>query len=197
MPYLQWMASNVTTKAANMNHTLPMEIRNVDTSARTITGVVAPYNETTYLVADAGGERIMRNAFNRSIAQRGNKIPLCINHDHSSAVGMSREWHNADDGLTGTFEVRNDPRGIEVLADVELGYLAGMSVGFTATDRRRNHDGVMEVREARLFEVSLVLFGAYDGAKVLATRQAQDLDELLKPFQNPPALPIPFVPPWA
>ena len=180
-----------------MTYTLPMEIRNVDTAARTITGVVAPYDETTFLVADAGGERIHRGAFNRSIAQRGTKIPLCINHDHSSAVGMSREWLDGDTGLRGVFEVRNDPRGHEVLADVELGYLAGMSVGFTAIDRKRNHDGVMEVREARLYEVSLVLFGAYDGAKVLATRQAQDLDDMLKPFQNPPALPIPFVPPWA
>ena len=39
----------------------------MDDAERRIVGVVAPYDETTYLVPDPGGERIMRGAFKRSI----------------------------------------------------------------------------------------------------------------------------------
>jgi HK97 family phage prohead protease len=180
-----------------MTLTLPMELRRVDAEARSITGVVAPYDEVTYLVSNPGGERIKRSAFNRSITQRGTRIPLCVNHDHSHAVGMSTRWEETTEGLEGTFEFRNSTRADEVLADVKEGYLTGLSVGFLPVDTARASDGVMEVREARLFEVSLVLIGAYDSARVLAARQAEGLSALLTPFQNPPALPVPFIPPWA
>jgi len=175
---------------------MPMELRAIDTEERMITGVVAPYDETTFMVSDPGGERIKRRAFNRSISMVGSKVPLCVNHNHDSAVGMSRKWEDSDDGLVGHFHIRNNARGDEVLADAKEGYLSGLSVGFVPIDRKRAADGVMEVREARLYEVSLVLIGAYDGAKVLAARAADNVAELLRPFENPPALPVPFAPPW-
>ena len=173
-----------------------MELRHVDEAARTVEGVVAPYNETSLLAGDPLGERILRGAFARSISQRGNRIPLCVNHDHSNIVGMSREWQDTDNELIGLFAFRNDAYGERAVSDVAGGYLQSLSVGFLPVDRKRAQDGVMEVREARLVEVSLVLMGAYDGAQVLAARMAQQSAELLAPFANPPALPIPFVAPW-
>ena len=50
-----------------MTDQLAMEIRSVDDAERRIVGVVAPYDETTYLVPDPGGERIMRGALQGSI----------------------------------------------------------------------------------------------------------------------------------
>lgn len=175
---------------------LPMELRSVNESAHTIEGIVAPYNETSLLAGDPYGERILRHAFARSIAQRGNRIPLCVNHDHSNVVGMSREWRDSDAGLVGVFDIRTDSYGERAIADATAGYLPSMSVGFLPIDRKRAADGVIEIREARLVECSLVIMGAYDGAQVLAARQAAQVAELLAPFQNPPALPVPFVAPW-
>ena len=173
-----------------------MELRKLNPQARTVEGLVAPYNETTLYAGDPIGERIMRHAFTRSIEHRGTRIPLCINHDHSNVVGMSREWRDDADGLTGIFAFRNDQYGERAIADVDGGYLQSLSVGFLPIDRKRADDGVLEVREARLVEVSLVIMGAYDGAEVLAARMAQQAAELLAPFDNPPALPIPFAAPW-
>src|SRR5215467_7436998 len=98
---------------------LCMEIRAVDAPGRTITGIVAPYDQTSYLVI--GGERIKRNAFNRSITQRGDRIPLCINHDHSTAVGFSREWDNTHEGLIGTFTFRQTELAERALVDAQEG----------------------------------------------------------------------------
>lgn len=176
--------------------TLPMALRALNPDTRTVEGVVAPYNETSLYTGDPLGERIMRHAFARSITQRGSRIPLCVNHNHENVVGMSREWTDTDAELVGMFDIRSDQYGERVIADLHNGYLQAMSVGFLPLDRKRGTDGVMEVREARLVEVSLVLMGAYDGAQVLAARQAQQTAELLAPFENPPSLPIPFVAPW-
>jgi Escherichia/Staphylococcus phage prohead protease len=175
---------------------LPMSLRSVNDKAHTVEGIVVPYNETSLYAGDPIGERILRHAFTRSIAQRGNRIPLCINHDHSNVVGMSREWDDGDAGLVGLFDIRADEYGARAVADLAAGYLQSMSVGFLPIDAKRASDGVLEIREARLVETSLVLMGAYDGAQVLAARHAAQVSELLAPFQNPPALPVPFVAPW-
>lgn len=165
---------------------IDMQIRGVDVEARTLTGIVAPYNETTYQVP--GGERIMRNAFNRSVQQRTNLIPLCVNHDHSTAVGMSTAWVNESDGLVGTFAFRDTELGLRALRDAQDNVFECLSVGFMPLEQIRARDGVIEILEGRLVEVSLVLAGAYDGARVLAVRAQNQLAELLKPFSNPPTI---------
>jgi HK97 family phage prohead protease len=176
---------------------LMMELRAVDPDARTITGVVAPYDETSYLTPDPAGERIGRGAFAKSIRQRETRIPLCVAHDHKKAAGFSRSWTDDDGGLSAVFAVRSGAFGDEVLDDVRGGFLPSLSVGFVPLVQRRAADGVVEVREAKLMEVSLVLIPAYQGAAVVAVRAAAQLDELLAPFANPPVVDLsPFTPPW-
>ena len=174
-----------------MAYTLDMEIRDVTESRREIVGVVAPYNETTYLTGDPRGERLVRGCFTKSIAQRGSKVPLTVGHNHGrAAVGLSTSWQEGAEGLLGVFAVRPDAEGDKVLADVRDGYLPAMSVGFAplAANTRRAPDGALEHREAALKEVSLVVVGAYDGARVLQVRSAHDLEAMLAPFRNPPAV---------
>jgi HK97 family phage prohead protease len=174
-----------------MSYTLDMEIRDVTEARREIVGQVAPYNETTYLTGDPRGERLVRGCFRASINQRGARIPLCVGHNHGrAAVGLSTAWQEDGDGLRGVFAVRPDDEGDKVLADVRDGYLPAMSVGFAPipSRSRRASDGALEHTEAALKEVSLVVVGAYDGARVLEVRSAQNLDDLLAPFRNPPAV---------
>jgi HK97 family phage prohead protease len=176
---------------------LCMEIRAVDPDERTITGVAAPYDEVTYMTRDPSGERITRGAFGKSIRQRETRIPLCVNHDHSHAVGMSRSWLDDGSGLTGVFAVRPGARGDEVLDDVRSGYLPALSVGFSSLVRTRGADGVVEVREAKLHEVSLVLIPAYEGAQLIGVRASVTVADMLAPFANPPAVDLtPFAAPW-
>lgn len=175
-----------------------MQVRNVDEPARLIVGVVAPYDAVSYLVPDPAGERIIRGAFGKSIRERGGKIPLCVAHDHAHPIGLSTEWADGEDGLTGTFRVKHGQRGDEALSDARDGLFSGMSVGFHPVRQTRDSRGVLEVREAKLGEVSLVLMAAYPGAAVLAVRNAQDWAKMMEPFANPPAVdlsPIPAV--WA
>lgn len=151
---------------------LAMELRGADMDARTITGTVVPYDEVSYLVPDPSGERIARGAFAKSIRQRADRVPLFRNHEHGVMLGSSRSWADGADGLTAVFGVRPGQLGDEVLEEVRGGWLPGLSVGFRALTRARGQDGVTEVREAQLAEVSLVTIPAYEGA--LVTREASD-----------------------
>ena len=174
---------------------LAMELREVDETQRVIIGCVAPYDEISYLVPDPNGERIRRGAFSRSIAHRGAQIPLLRNHDRTVRLGVSRTFREDDGGLLGEFVVNNGDAGDLLLEDCRNGYLGALSAGWLPLDARRAQDGVREISEAKLVEVSVVAVPAYEGAAMLAVRNAQDLDVLLAPFRARPDVNLDPIPP--
>jgi HK97 family phage prohead protease len=109
---------------------------------------------------------------------------------------MSKHWEDDVTGLVGTFGVRPGDAGDELLEDARDGYLPALSVGFLTLRQARGLDGVMEVREGKLMEVSVCLLGAYDGSRVLAVRNAQSVADMLKPFANPPQIDLTPLPRW-
>lgn len=152
---------------------LPMELRSVDSDGRTIDGVCVPYDEVSFLTPNPSGEIVMRGAFAKSVRQQADKVFLFRGHDHAHPVGKAISFDDRADGLYGTFRVRSSTLGDEVLDDVREGYLPAMSVGFKPMQTRRGRNGETQVVEAQLKEVSLLPLGAYEGAKVLALRQAE------------------------
>ena len=178
-----------------MSNALAMELRNVNMDSREILGAVQVWDEVSYLVPDPGGERIKRGAFTKSIAERATRVPLCVGHNHERAVGMSKRWTDDPAELSAVFGIRPGELGDSALEDARDGYLSALSVGFFPIKTGRGRDGVLEIREAKLAEVSLCLIGAYDGSRVLAVRNAQTVEELLKPFANPPTIDLSPMPP--
>ena len=132
---------------------LAMEVRSVDVAARNIVGRCVPYDEVSLSHPPPSGERVLRGAFTKSIAQRAGKIFLYRCHDHSHPTGRAVSFEEQADGLVGTFEVRASTFGDEVLAEVQDGYLPGLSCGFRPLQIRRAKDGVREVVEGALMEV--------------------------------------------
>jgi HK97 family phage prohead protease len=180
---------------------LTMAVRDVNETRREIVGRAAPYDETTFLVGGAGGERLMRGCFSKTISERGRRIPLCVGHNHrEAAVGLATSWDDGPDGLAGVFQIRADEDGDRVLRHAADGYLSALSVGFEPTKSRRARDGATEILEAKLHEVSLVSVGAYAGAGVTEVRTADeiraDLERQLAPFRNPPPIDLSPLPPF-
>lgn len=177
---------------------MTMDVRNVDAPGRTITGVVAPYDELTYLTPNPRGERITRGAFRRSIQNRGDKIPLCRGHGHEMVMGVSRTFLEDASGLIGEFVVNPGALGDAFLEDVRNGYLPYMSVGFIPTSGgvEKGEDGVAEIREAKLVEVSMVGIPAYEGAALLSVRNAETTSDLFAPFRDVPKWDLDPLPPF-
>jgi Escherichia/Staphylococcus phage prohead protease len=161
---------------------LAMEIRSVDVEHRTLVGRCIPYDETSYLVPDPRGERVLRGAFSKSISEKraaASRVFLYRNHDRDHAIGHALDFVDAADGLLGTFEIRASTMGDEALEEVRTGYLPALSAGFRTIRERRAKDGAREIVEAALVEVSLLSTPAYQNARVLELRQAADREKLL------------------
>lgn len=173
---------------------IPLEIRRVDPTERTVLGVCVPYDETSYLIGDQDGERVRRGAFRRSIQHRAAGIPLLLNHEQTRKFGKSRKFTETDEGLVGEFVINGGGPGDQLLEELRDGYLDAMSVGFQSVRTARGDGGVREIVEARLVEVSIVALPAYQGAKVLAVRSAS-VEELLAGFGPRPEVNLTPIPP--
>lgn len=140
-----------------------------DGDGRTLEGIVVPYGERTDLAPEP--ESFARGSLTRSLAERGARIKLFRSHDHTNAIGQAVAWEpDRPEGCWGQFRLFS--HAADLMEQVREGALDGFSVGFKTRRSRRDAHGVVNVLEAALHEVSLVPLGAYDGARVLATRSA-------------------------
>jgi HK97 family phage prohead protease len=139
---------------------------------RTLEGIVVPYDEVTHLTPQP--EVFLRGSLNRSLAHNGERVKLFLGHDHSNAIGQARAWDpDHAGGCWGQFRLFS--HAVDLMGQVREGALDGFSIGFRSLVARTVR-GVVNVREAALHEVSLVPLGAYDGARVLATRSPDSRD---------------------
>lgn len=115
--------------------------------------------------SEAHGEVVKRTAFNRTLAQRDD-VRLLVNHD---GVPLART-------KSGTLRLSVDERGLvvdadldpanptvqELLSAMQRGDIDQMSFAFSPVDATRNDDGVRELREVVLYDVSVVTYPWYE-----------------------------------
>lgn len=141
---------------------------------RTIVGLAAPFDQPAQIQDFQGRytESIQRGAFARTIAERGAKVKLLVQHDAQRLpIGRATSLREDTAGLVAELRVSNTAAGNDALELVRDGILDGLSIGFRAVrdtwspDRSRR-----TLQEIRLDEISIVGEAAYDAAKVLAVR---------------------------
>ena len=136
--------------------------------------------------------RFRRGAFTKSIRDRGNRIKILSQHDQGTIwIGLPTRLQETEEGLLLEASLNNTQHGrdaAEALKHaVALGKLDAveLSIGFDALnfEMAEQEDGeiLREVTEARLWEVSLVNFGADRQTRVM---EAANLKQLLK--ETPP-----------
>lgn len=146
---------------------------------RTLSGLCVPFGVSAN-VSDGGPryrEQFARGAFRRTIAERGSKVQLKVEHPGSKALPIGRATVLREDaaGLFGEFRVSRTTLGDEVLELVRDGALDSLSVGFAPISDRRLPDGTVSRTEVALREVSVVATPAYEGAQILGVRSARSI----------------------
>ena len=144
---------------------------------RTVVGLACPWGEVAR-VRDGSGpaydETFRRGAFARTITERGDRVKVYANHSHrqgASPIGKAVRLTETDAGLEAELRISATAAGDEALQLVRDGALDSLSVGFSPL--RTVREGGRTVRtEVALGEISLVPYGAYDGARVMAVRSA-------------------------
>lgn len=148
-----------------------MEIRQI--SEREVEGICVPWDEISYLTPNPNGEMFARGSLSKTVKEKGNRLLLFRQHDHSHAVGKALTFDPGHaDGLFGRFYIGRTPHGESALQELAEGLLDAFSVGFRPVrTQKRKTDGAEIILEAALHEISICPLGAYEGARVLATRQ--------------------------
>lgn len=149
-----------------------------------------PYNSE----ADIGGafiEHFAPGAFARSARERGDRIPLLYGHaSELPPIGRSQRLSDTSTGMVAELLIAKTDRGDEALALADDGALTGISPGFTVPqggDQWTDGGTRRSILEAKLIELSLTPFPAYDDARVLAVRSVADALEALEALEHPPA----------
>lgn len=149
---------------------------------RTVNGIVAPWDRPTQ-IGSRDYEMFQRNAFARSISERGDRITLHYGHPEQRAdgdmrlIGRFTEWRDDTRGQWGEARIDAVPLGDIAVEQLRSGSLRFFSVGFRRIGTRtkvehRNDGSRLHVRsEAPLRHVALVADPAYDDAVVDAIRR--------------------------
>ncbi len=114
--------------------------------------------------SESHGEVVKPGAFNRTIAH-GHDVRLLVNHD---GVPLARTTSGTltlavdDHGLRAEAELdRSNPAVQEIASAMSRGDIDQMSFAFAALDEE-TVDGVRELREVRLYDVSVVTYPWYE-----------------------------------
>ena len=170
---------NIETRTVELEY---LELRD-DDDGHHLVGIVAPWHSTF----DTGDylEQFARTVFDKSIKERGTRIPLLEQHDRNRhPVGMSMSWENTADGLVADFRLANTSRADESRQLVVDNMVTGLSLAFQPIrNRTETRDGRRHVLrlEGRLDHVGLVTSAAYGEAKVLAVRHYDPDDPQVAP----------------
>jgi HK97 family phage prohead protease len=168
-------------------NSVDFEIR-AEGDGMTFTGYASVFNSPS---EDLGGfiEYVAPGAFKRSLQSR-NEVKLLWNHDSgeplASLRGGTMQLVEDERGLKVTAQLPNTTRGRDVAELLRTNVINEMSFGFNVIKDNWSRDGQTRTLESvRLFEVSVVSFGAYKATEAAVRSQPtinpdQLADALLK-----------------
>lgn len=128
-----------------------------------VAGYASTFNDAT---PDAYGDVVARGAFTRSIAARTTKLL----YEHREPIGNQLELREDSHGLWGRWSIVDTASGHDAHTLALAGVLDGLSIGYIPTQVEDRPDGVRVIREANLFEVSLVAIPANENAVVQSVK---------------------------
>jgi len=140
---------------------------------RTIAGIAVPYNTPMRIDARLT-EQFARGAFNAQL-RAGHRVMFARDHITlgGSLIGKTTMLRDDAAGLYFEARVSATPVGDETLTLVTDGVLDQLSIGFREGSNRRAAGGVTERITASLFEIAVVMEGAYGAhASVAEVREA-------------------------
>ena len=129
---------------------------------------------------DQGGDVVHPGAFKQTIMRRKGRVPLL--RDHRTPVGVAYVEESAD-GLKarGVLNLDKDAAR-EVYSDLkfyrEHDMPMGMSFGYDAV-KKDSKDGVRNLREVKLYEVTLTEFPMNEAAGVTAVKSSDMFDDFM------------------
>lgn len=126
---------------------------------------------------DLGNDKVLPGAFKTSIRKTDGKIPVLLNHDRNSVVGVGEKAQEDHKGLWVEAQMAmNVQRGRETYELMEMGALTGLSIGFKIQPGGFVMDGkVRLLKTIELMEYSVTPFPLNTEAKIMRVKSVEDI----------------------
>lgn len=128
---------------------------------------------STYNNIDSGFDVVLPGAFTKSLQDRpASKIKMLWQHDSTQPIGV---WKTVIEDSRGLFVkgkiLKEVQRGAEAYALMKEGVIDSMSIGYRTLESDYTRDGVRQLKELGLMEVSLVTFAMNEQAVVTGLKE--------------------------
>lgn len=158
-----------------------IEIRTKDFIDRSEEGVISGY-ASVFGNVDSYGDIVVKGAFSKflyELERTGKKISVYYGHnmeDPRANIGVVTELEERDRGLwfKAQLDLSGDTYGRIVYEQIKDGRLDSMSFGYSIVDAAPTGEGY-ELRELKLFEVSVVPIPANDQALVTSVKAGREI----------------------
>ena len=149
--------------------------------SRTITGLAVPWDVVANLSGDVGPVKFLKG----SISVDGPMPKLLEFHDDTRVIGRVTERVASDEGLMFSATLSKTRAADDAMALLADGSISAVSIGAVPLKFKRVN-GVMEVSEARMIELSLVSFPAYADAEIQSVYASAEDEEEIPEEETPP-----------
>lgn len=138
---------------------------NVDPVARTISGLVLPWNVVGN--TSMGPTRFARGSVR--IPNPMHRVKLLKEHDRHAVAGYAAGFLDTPAALLATYYVAPTRLGADLLDEADALLRDGLSVGVDLLRAEWDRDGVLQVSAALLRETSIVAVPAWDDSRLMPT----------------------------
>lgn len=155
---------------------------------RTLDLRIVPYN-TPARVSDGGEPYQEEWAPGVFKSQMNAASRVLVNFEHqkglSNVVGRGAEFHDSEEGFGGSFRILSGADGDKALELVRDEVLTGVSLEAVPLKSEVTSDGIVRRIKARLVNIALCRFPAFEDAQVLAVREEPEPDPEPEPEPTP------------
>jgi HK97 family phage prohead protease len=125
---------------------------------------------------DSYGDVVVHGAFRESLGKRKTKLL----YQHQEPIGRELELREEKHGLYGGWRISATRAGTDARTLAMDGVLDSLSIGFRTLEDEYRDDGVRLLKQAELYEVSIVAFPANENARITSVKTDVPFKALLE-----------------
>lgn len=133
---------------------------------------------------DSDGDVILKGAYTKTIAENGKRVKYIYQHDMYSPLGTMKSLYEDEKGLMFEALIPKTRLGKDVMQLMKGGVITENSVGFMPILRDTLSNGITQIKEVKLFEISAVTLAANDQATILDVKGNFDIEKASKKYDN-------------
>lgn len=145
-------------------------------------GIVKGYG-SVFGNKDSDGDIITKGAYTKTIKENGDRVRYLYQHNMDWPLGKMLSLYEDEKGLVFEAEIPQTRLGKDVMQLIKAGVVTENSVGILPINKAIVN-GVREIREVKLFEISAVTLAANDQALILDVKGNMDVEKIANKYDN-------------